>query len=81
LRRYQISEADAAVIQPKLWNNPTFSFEQGVYNPGNQKMGSTFLKPEKRLYPPADFVLAPKEAKGSAMKKSIRRLPNTSFMT
>jgi outer membrane protein, heavy metal efflux system len=30
--KYQINEADAAVIQAKLWDNPNFNFEQGAYN-------------------------------------------------
>jgi len=35
--RYQINEADAAVIQAKLWDNPNFSIEQGAYNNENKK--------------------------------------------
>ena len=35
--KYQISEADASVIQSKLWSNPTFSIEQGVYNQETKK--------------------------------------------
>jgi len=35
--RYQISEADAAVVQAKLWANPSFSFEQGAYSPESKK--------------------------------------------
>jgi cobalt-zinc-cadmium efflux system outer membrane protein len=30
--RYQINEAEAALIQAKLWDNPNFSFELGAYN-------------------------------------------------
>ena len=30
--RYQINEADAAIIQARVWDNPNFSFEQGAYN-------------------------------------------------
>ena len=29
----QINEADAAIIQAKLWDNPNLNIEQGVYNP------------------------------------------------
>ncbi|HEY1869846.1 MAG TPA: TolC family protein, partial [Chitinophagaceae bacterium] len=35
--KYRISEADAAVIQAKLYPNPNFSFEQGVYNQDTKK--------------------------------------------
>jgi cobalt-zinc-cadmium efflux system outer membrane protein len=31
--KYEINEADAAIIQAKLWDNPNLNIEQGVYNP------------------------------------------------
>jgi outer membrane protein, heavy metal efflux system len=35
--RYQINEADAAIIQTRVWENPNFSFEQGAYNKATGK--------------------------------------------
>jgi len=35
--RYQVSAADAAIIQAKLYPNPNFSIEQGVYNQYTKK--------------------------------------------
>ena len=35
--RYQINEADAALIQAKLWDNPNLNFEQGAYNSDTKK--------------------------------------------
>ena len=35
--RYQVSAADAAIIQAKLYPNPNFSIEQGVYNQDTKK--------------------------------------------
>lgn len=35
--RYQINEADAALIQAKLWDNPNLNFEQGAYNNDTKK--------------------------------------------
>jgi outer membrane protein, heavy metal efflux system len=35
--RYQINEADAAVIQSKIWDNPNFNFEQGAYSKSTGK--------------------------------------------
>src|SRR5215831_2339090 len=35
--KYRVSEADAAIIQAKLYPNPNFSFEQGVYNQDTKK--------------------------------------------
>src|SRR5450759_141331 len=35
--RYQINEAEAAVIQTKLWDNPSFNYEQGAYNRDTKK--------------------------------------------
>lgn len=34
--KYQIREADAAIIQAKLWDNPNLNLEQGVYNPATK---------------------------------------------
>jgi cobalt-zinc-cadmium efflux system outer membrane protein len=31
--KYQINEADAAIMQAKLWDNPNLNIEQGVYDP------------------------------------------------
>ncbi|MCX6292296.1 MAG: TolC family protein [Bacteroidetes bacterium] len=30
--RYRVNEAEAAVVQAKLWDNPSLSFEQGAHN-------------------------------------------------
>jgi cobalt-zinc-cadmium efflux system outer membrane protein len=35
--KYQIDEADAAVIQAKLWDNPNLNIEQGAYNSNTNK--------------------------------------------
>jgi cobalt-zinc-cadmium efflux system outer membrane protein len=35
--KYQVSMADAAIIQAKLYPNPNFSIEQGVYNQDTKK--------------------------------------------
>jgi cobalt-zinc-cadmium efflux system outer membrane protein len=35
--KYQINEADAAIIQAKLWDNPNLNIEQGVYDPDSRK--------------------------------------------
>ena len=35
--KYQIAEADAAIIQSKLWDNPNLNFEQGAYNNDTKK--------------------------------------------
>ena len=35
--KYQVSAADAAIIQAKLYPNPNFSIEQGAYNPDTKK--------------------------------------------
>jgi len=35
--KYQVSTADAAIIQAKLYPNPNFSIEQGVYNQDTKK--------------------------------------------
>ena len=41
--KYQIKEADAAMIQARLWDNPNFNFEQGAYN-GDTKKWFDFSK-------------------------------------
>lgn len=35
--KYQVSSADAAIIQAKLYPNPNFTIEQGVYNQDTKK--------------------------------------------
>ena len=35
--KYQINEADASVIQARLWDNPNFNFEQGAFNKNTGK--------------------------------------------
>jgi cobalt-zinc-cadmium efflux system outer membrane protein len=35
--RFQIGEAEGAVIQAKLWDNPTLTIDQGAYNKYNRK--------------------------------------------
>jgi outer membrane protein, heavy metal efflux system len=35
--KYQIAEADAAIIQAKLWDNPDLNIEQGAYNNDTKK--------------------------------------------
>jgi outer membrane protein, heavy metal efflux system len=35
--KYQINEADAALIQAKLWDNPNINIEQGAYNNETKK--------------------------------------------
>jgi cobalt-zinc-cadmium efflux system outer membrane protein len=54
--RYQINEADAAVIQAKLWDNPNISVEQGAYNSDNKKWfdlspgGETAINLQQLIY-------------------------------
>jgi outer membrane protein, heavy metal efflux system len=35
--KYQINEAEAALVQAKLWDNPNINIEQGAYNNDNKK--------------------------------------------
>src|SRR5262249_23250275 len=35
--KYQVNTADAAIIQAKLYPNPNFAIEQGVYNQDTKK--------------------------------------------
>ena len=61
--RYQISEADAAVIQAKLWANPTFNIEQGAYSPVTKKWFDFSENGETALSLQQLFVLAGKRSK------------------
>ncbi|OON65852.1 hypothetical protein B0919_23350 [Hymenobacter sp. CRA2] len=36
-QRYSVSAAEAQILQARLWDNPTISLEQNVYNPGTRK--------------------------------------------
>lgn len=35
--KYQINEADAAIVQARLWDNPSLNIEQGAYNKETSK--------------------------------------------
>jgi len=77
--RYQISEADAAVIQAKLWNNPTFSFEQGVYNPVTKKWFDFSETGETALSLQQIFVLAGKRSKRISNEKINSQIAKYQF--
>ena len=36
-QKYNIDEAQASVIQARIWDNPNFSISQGIYNPDDKK--------------------------------------------
>jgi cobalt-zinc-cadmium efflux system outer membrane protein len=67
--RYQISEADAAVIQAKLWANPTFSIEQGAFNPDTKKWFDFSATGETAFSLQQLFVLAGKRSKRISSEK------------
>jgi cobalt-zinc-cadmium efflux system outer membrane protein len=54
--KYQINEADAAIIQAKLWDNPNLSIEQSVYDPDSRKWfdvtatGETAINIQQLIY-------------------------------
>lgn len=53
---YEISKADAAILQAKLYDNPVFSFEQNIYNRINGRYfdfgpeGETAIEVEQLIY-------------------------------
>ncbi|MCX6287128.1 MAG: TolC family protein [Bacteroidetes bacterium] len=77
--RYQISEADAAVIQAKLWANPTFNIEQGAYNPETKKWFDFSATGETALSLQQLFVLAGKRNKRISSEKINSQIAKYQF--
>src|ERR1039457_1799696 len=67
--KYQISEADAAIIQAKLWDNPNLNIEQGVYNPENKSWFDVTSTGETAVTLQQLFYLAGKRNKRISMGK------------
>ena len=61
--KFQVSEADAAIIQAKLYPNPNFTFEQGVYNPDTKKVFDFSSTGETALTLQQVIILAGKRSK------------------
>jgi len=77
--KYQISEADAAVIQARLWANPTFSIEQGAYNPDTKKWFDFSSTGETAFSLQQLFVLAGKRSKRISGEKINSQIAKYQF--
>ena len=77
--RYQVKEADAAVIQARLWDNPSFTFEQGVYNQDTRKWFDFSPTGETALSLQQLITLAGKRNKRIGMEKINAQIANYQF--
>ena len=74
-QKYNVAAAGALILQARLWNNPNFSFTQGVYNPETGKYfqtGST--SGEETIELQQLFLLAGKRNKQINMAETNYRL-------
>ena len=67
--KYQVSTADAAIIQAKLYPNPNFAIEQGVYNQDTKKWFDLSSTGETALSLQQLIILAGKRNKQIDMAK------------
>lgn len=77
--KYQISEADASVIQARLWDNPTFSIEQGVYSQVTKKWFDFSPTGETALSLQQLITLAGKRHKRISIEKINSQITNYQF--
>lgn len=74
-QKFNVAAAKAQIIQARLWNNPTFSFTQGVYNPETGKYFQTGEKTgEEAMEVQQLFLLAGKRNKQINIAKTNYRL-------
>ena len=72
--KYQVSTADAATIQAKLYPNPNFSIEQGVYNQDTKKWFDLSSTGETALALQQIIILAGKRSKQIDMARINSRI-------
>lgn len=67
--KYRVSEADAAIIQAKLYPNPNFYINQGLYNPETKKWLDLSSTGETALALEQVIILAGKRSKQVGLSK------------
>jgi cobalt-zinc-cadmium efflux system outer membrane protein len=77
--KYRVSEADAAIIQAKLYPNPNFSFEQGVYNEDTKKWFDLSETGETALALQQVIILAGKRNKQINLAKINSQISSYQF--
>ncbi|MGD0754049.1 MAG: TolC family protein [Bacteroidales bacterium] len=77
--KYQIAEADAAVIQAKLWDNPNLNFEQGAYNSNTKKWFDISESGETAVILQQLIYLAGKRDKRINIEKINSQIANYQF--
>jgi len=77
--KYQIDEADAAVIQAKLWDNPNLNIEQGAYNSNTNKWFDISKSGETAVILQQLIYLAGKRDKRINIEKINSQIANYQF--
>jgi outer membrane protein, heavy metal efflux system len=77
--KYQIAEADAAVIQAKLWDNPNLNIEQGAYNSTTKKWFDISQSGETAVILQQLIYLAGKRDKRINIEKINSQIANYQF--
>ncbi len=78
--RYRIDAAHAAVIQAKLWDNPTLSTEWNVFNPIKQRVFDVGRGGQKIISIEQVLVTAGKRSKQAALSLENARMTEYEFM-
>jgi cobalt-zinc-cadmium efflux system outer membrane protein len=77
--RYQVSVADAAIIQAKLYPNPNFYIDQGMYNPETKKWFDLSSTGQTELALQQVIILAGKRNKQIDLAKINSEISNYQF--
>jgi cobalt-zinc-cadmium efflux system outer membrane protein len=77
--KYQIAEADAAIIQAKLWDNPNLNIEQGAYNSNTNKWFDISQSGETAVILQQLIYLAGKRDKRINIEKINSQIANYQF--
>jgi cobalt-zinc-cadmium efflux system outer membrane protein len=77
--KYQVSVADAAIIQAKLYPNPNFYIDQGMYNPETKKWFDLSSTGQTELALQQVIILAGKRNKQIDLAKINSEISNYQF--
>lgn len=77
--RYQVSVADAAIIQAKLYPNPNFYIDQGMYNPETKKWFDLSSTGQTELALQQVIILAGKRNKQIDVARINSQISNYQF--
>jgi cobalt-zinc-cadmium efflux system outer membrane protein len=77
--KYEVDQADAAIIQAKLWPNPTLNIDQGAYNPNTKKWFDVTSTGETAISIQQEIHLAAQRNKNVRVEKITADIARSQF--